>query len=144
VDQETDKIKQHIDAERERLGRNINEIEDRVKDAVDFKTQFRRNTGLFLGGAVAVGFLLSRAMGRSGPRISRLKPVRERNENVMELTSSRLGSHLSRVSETFDNILGGLANVASDKLYSVVGDMVPGLRDRLNVRGTQTGRAVYH
>ena len=53
MDQETDKIKQHIDTEREQLGRNLDEIEYRVKRATDLKGHFDKNTGWILGAAVA-------------------------------------------------------------------------------------------
>ena len=144
--QETDKIKEHIDAERERLGRNIHEIEYRVKDAVDFNSQFKKHTGMFLSGAVAVGFLLGKVMERSRrPRVSRFTSVNEPvGEGVMGSATHKLGAHLSRFSETLDNIIGGLANVASDKLYSAAGDVVPGLRDHLNARRTPSTRPVYH
>ena len=51
--QEADKIKQHIENERESLSHNLDEIEYRFKDATDLKAHFERNTGLILGAAVA-------------------------------------------------------------------------------------------
>jgi hypothetical protein len=146
VVQETDKIKEHIDAERERLTHSIGEIEHRVKNAVDVKEQFKRNTGLFLGGAVAAGFLLGRLSERSRrrPRASRFTSMNEPGEGVIESASHRLGTHLSRFSDAIDNIIGGLANVASERLYSAAGEIVPGLRDHLNVRRTETTRTIYH
>ena len=65
--EETYKIKQHIDREREQLGRNLDEIEYRVKKATDFKTHFDNHTGWILGAAVAGGFLLSLAVRASSP-----------------------------------------------------------------------------
>jgi hypothetical protein len=65
VDQETSRIKRHIDTEREQLGRNLDEIEHRVKSAADLKAHFDKNTGWILGAAVAAGFLLSFAFGKS-------------------------------------------------------------------------------
>jgi len=37
VDDKTNEIKQRIDEEREQLGRNFDEIEDRVRGATDLK-----------------------------------------------------------------------------------------------------------
>ena len=65
MDEETNQIKHHIDTERKQLGRNLQEIEDRVKSATDLKAQFDKNTGLFLGAAVAGGFLVSLAFSPS-------------------------------------------------------------------------------
>ena len=63
--EETDKIKRHIENERESLSHDLDEIEYRFKDATDLKAHFDRNTGWILGAAVAGGFLLSLALGRS-------------------------------------------------------------------------------
>lgn len=65
--EETHKIKQHIADERENLGRNLDEIEYRLKDATDLKAHFDRNTGFILAAAVAGGFLLSLALRKSTP-----------------------------------------------------------------------------
>ena len=54
--EQTDQIKQHIDKERENLGRNLDEIEYRFKDATDLKAHFDRNTVWILGAAIAGGF----------------------------------------------------------------------------------------
>lgn len=65
MDEETNKIKQHIDSEREELGRNLDEIGYRVRSATDLKAHFNKNTGLILGAAVAGGWLLSMAFRKS-------------------------------------------------------------------------------
>jgi hypothetical protein len=55
MDEKVDTIKRHIDAEREELGRNLDEIEYRVKSATDLKAHFDKNTGLILGAAAFAG-----------------------------------------------------------------------------------------
>jgi hypothetical protein len=83
VDEETSTIKQHIDNEREQLGRNLDEIEYRVKKATDLKTHFDRNTGWILGAAVAGGFLLSRVFRKSSAPVGgRESNATERNMNM--------------------------------------------------------------
>lgn len=62
--QESDALKHHIDATREELGSNIQELEVKVKTATDWRHQFCRRPGAFLAGAFAVGLLLSRIGGR--------------------------------------------------------------------------------
>jgi hypothetical protein len=58
VDQETNKIKRHIDTEREQLVRNLDEIEHRMKSVTDLKAHFAKTPAGFWGAAVARGFLL--------------------------------------------------------------------------------------
>jgi hypothetical protein len=141
VDEETSTIKRHIDNEREQLGRNLDELEYRVKSATDLKTHFNRNTGWILGAAVAGGFLLSRVVGRSSTSEAspRWEP-RERTEPNASRITQRLPSHLGRVSETVDNIFEGLVGVVSDKLQSFVADAVPGFREQFDAVERQHGR----
>ena len=133
MDQETDKIKQHIDTEREQLGRNLDEIEYRVKRATDLKGHFDKNTGWILGAAVAGGFLLSLAFGKSStPRSTsnRESDSQPRSANIADQPKNPLGAHFHRLSDTVENIVGGLVGVASDKLHSFVADAVPGFREQ--------------
>jgi hypothetical protein len=131
VVEETDKIKQHIEDERESLSHNLDEIEYRFKDATDLKAHFDRNTGLILGAAVAGGFLLSMALGRSSRSGSSNRPSAFTDRDATIPTRSNLVSpHLNRLSETVDNIVGGLVGVFSDKLRSFVADAAPGFREQ--------------
>jgi hypothetical protein len=130
--EETDKIKQHIDKEREYLGRNLDEIEYRFKDATDLKAHFDRNTGLILGAAVAGGFLLSLTLGRSSRSTStNLESDSEQRRATVPSHSTRFVSdHLNRVSETVNDIVAGLVGVFSVKLHSLVADAIPGFREQ--------------
>jgi hypothetical protein len=130
VDEETIEIRQHIDAEREQLGRNLDEIEDRVKKATDVKHQFDRHTAWILGGAVAGGFLLSRAL-RKSPTFNAMPSLdTDSPERINAKKNQRRSSHVERVYETFDNILEGLIGVAAAKLGSFVADVVPGFQEQ--------------
>jgi len=94
--------------ERENLGRNLEEIEYRVKDATDLKAQFNRNTGWILGAAVAGGFLLSLAVGRSSKsRTIGQSGVTERSVTIPSVSTGFVSTHLNRVSETIDDIFAG-------------------------------------
>jgi hypothetical protein len=135
VVEETDQIKQHIDKEREILGRNLDEIEFRVKDATDVKAIFNRNTGWILGAAVAGGFLLSLSFGKSSATATNTtwkSDARERDIRKAVPSTRAVSTHLNRVSETVDNIFAGLVGVFSDRLQSFVADAVPGFREQYN------------
>jgi hypothetical protein len=141
VDEETSTIKQHIDNEREELGRNLDEIEHRVKKATDLKTHFDRNTAWILGGAVAGGFLLSRVLHKSSgsARGSRWEP--NAPERITSVPIPRSPTHLSRLSETFDNIVEGLVGVVSNKLHSFVAEVVPGFGEEYDAIEQQRERS---
>ncbi len=51
-------IELEIEQARSRLGRNLNELEYRVKREFDWRVQFDRNPWKFLGTAFGVAFLL--------------------------------------------------------------------------------------
>lgn len=131
--EETHKIKQHIADERENLGRNLDEIEYRLKDATDLKAHFDRNTGFILAAAVAGGFLLSLALRKSTPL-----PVTNNRKSISGEDPTRNpgpqshfpSTHLKQVSETVDNIVAGLVGVFSEKLRSLVADAVPGFGEQ--------------
>jgi len=135
VDDKTNEIKQRIDEEREKLGRNFDEIEDRVRGATDLKGFFNRNTGLILGSAVAGGYLLSKALTRqsaSSPTASlaELSGASSLNSGASSLHSARtpgpMSRHTRQISETFDNIVEGLIAVGAGKLVSAITKALPG------------------
>jgi len=132
VAQETDKIKQHIDDEREDLGRKFQEIEYRLKDATDLKAHFDRNTGWILGAAAAGGFILGLAFNNSSqPAAARnWESESEREVTIPSRAQHSVATHLNRVSETVDDIFAGLVGVFANKLQSFVADAVPGFREQ--------------
>jgi ElaB/YqjD/DUF883 family membrane-anchored ribosome-binding protein len=132
VDEETSKIKHHIDSEREQLGRNLDEIEDRVRTATDLRAQFNKNTGWILGAAVAGGFLLSLTLGKSSNAVNggNVSDYGDVSGGSQAQPAHRISPHLQRVSETVDDILAGLVALASEKLQSFVADAVPGFREQ--------------
>ena len=56
--QESDRIKQHIDEARAELGRNLEQLEHRVKDVVDWHAYFDRDPFKMLTAAFGGGLLL--------------------------------------------------------------------------------------
>jgi hypothetical protein len=53
-----DEIKREIEEARERIGVGIDQLEHRVKDAIDWRSQFDRRPWAFLGGAFGIAFLI--------------------------------------------------------------------------------------
>jgi hypothetical protein len=138
--QKPNEIREHIDAERARLGDDLDEIGSRMKDAVDWRTWYRNNTVAMLGAAVAGGFLLSMAIGR--PSSNGRAPSREAEGLLSEESdwrskskregpevSSRISHHMSRLTDILDNTVGAFLGVASNKLQDYVSRTVPGFKE---------------
>jgi hypothetical protein len=53
-----DEIKREIEQTRERISSNLNQLETRVRGALDWKTQFDRRPWAFVGAAFGAAFLL--------------------------------------------------------------------------------------
>ena len=51
MDETAHEIEAHIDRQRERLGSNLKELEDKIDAATDWREHFRERPHLFLGGA---------------------------------------------------------------------------------------------
>ena len=133
MDQETDRIKQHIDNERDRLGEDLQEIENRMKNATDWKAWFAGHSGFMLGTVVAWWFHL--VTGR------RASPLRRTPAEIMSPDSGRekrpflgsigsISSPMHRISETLDNTFEALVGVVSGKFQDFIADTVPGFREQ--------------
>lgn len=57
-----DQIKHHIDAQRGRLSVDINELEARVRETVNWRVQFSRHATAILAAAFGLGALLALMM----------------------------------------------------------------------------------
>jgi hypothetical protein len=64
VGESPDQIEDHIRSTRNELGDNLEELENRIKDATDWRVQFARHPVVFIGGAFAIGILLSIGLQR--------------------------------------------------------------------------------
>ena len=65
MDEKPDQIMNHIEAQRHELGRNLNELETRVRRTTDWRAQFDRNPMLMMGVALGGGLLLGTITGSS-------------------------------------------------------------------------------
>ncbi len=132
--QETDKIKDHIETQRGKLEQDLQEIEHRVTEAIDWREWFHRHPVAILGAAAAGGLALSLLLRRS--------PVASQVDRYAELDSSgsvigaspskelrKTSSQMNRMADTLDNAVAALLGVASNKVRDFVADLVPGFRE---------------
>ena len=70
MDEKPDEIMNHIESQRDQLGRNLNELEARVKRTTDWRAQFDRNPMVAMGVALGGGLLIGSMVG-GGSRYKR-------------------------------------------------------------------------
>jgi hypothetical protein len=145
----SDEIERHIQETRNDLSDNFNELEEKVKTAVDWRAQFEERPGMMLGLAFGGGVLLSALLPslRSRRRSSEDQWEAPANREVPDFSSnSRTESDdkMSRALETWGALKGALVGVAASKLSDFVEDMLPGFKQEFtNARtGKSSGRSV--
>jgi len=125
------RLKAHIEAEEESLKDNFEEIQDRVKDALDWRIWYRNNTALALGGIAAGGLVLSLLIPKSSSIESKFVNAGESDD--AETGPSRresLRSEIpSRMRQVLDNTANAVLGVATDKLRDFMSSAIPGFRE---------------
>lgn len=98
-----DEIEGHIRSTREELRSNLQELEGRVKSAVDWRERFRRNPAVGVGLAVAGGFFLAAVTKRPSPRVA----MPETPETAADYRYGRRG-HVRNVLNNVQSTLIGI------------------------------------
>lgn len=126
MDESPGQIEEHIRSTRRELGSNLQELEDRVKDATDWRVQFGRHPGVFLGAAFGGGILLSAALG-GGRRRERWRP--ESHEAPSRLHSAAPRER-SATTQVWSKLKEGLAAAAGSHLSGLLGELISGFGQR--------------
>jgi len=157
MDEKPDKIVQHIESKRNELGRNLDELQNKVRETTDWRNQFDKHPYILMGAALGGGMLLSSMMGSSSSRSRgdmsgrayRLPPTNSYLNEASSATSaplretssgSRFGSmnregytgsafQRERAWSMFDNIKGALFGLAASKAQEYLNEMLPGFRE---------------
>lgn len=128
----TDQIERQISRTREDLGENFNELEQKVKGAFDWRTQFEERPMTMLAIAFGGGVIAS-ALLPSRPSYRR-RWIEDRREHRR---AERVEDD-SRKSAGADALKGALITLAASRLGGIVGDLLSSYRDELRkVRQTQ-------
>lgn len=140
----SDQIQQHIQQTRLELNENINELQQKVKSTMDWRTQFEEHPlalmGLALGAGVVLSVLLPSHNGRYRSR--RLRS----DSDVSGVDAARYSSAPSRrrysmsrsTQETWDSLKGALAGVATSRLSQYLDRIIPGFKQEFT--RARTGR----
>jgi hypothetical protein len=140
--QKSDQIERHIRETRNELSENFSELEEKVKSAVDWRTQFEERPGTMLALAFGGGVLLSAIF--SSRRSSTRQPSESRWSSEADRDNSRsysrgsYGQASSPTSETWNALKGAIIGAATTKLSGVIEEFLPGFSQEFKTRGGQT------
>lgn len=140
----TDQIERHIQRQRDELEDNFSELERKVRDAFDWRTQFQEHPGAMLGvallGGALVGALLPsrssvtrrvtsrrRSFGESpAPHAAYSVPQAAPASPTWNVYSASTGEVARKTSEVWDNLKNAAIGMAAARLGDVIEEMVPG------------------
>ena len=121
--QEPEDIEREFDYQREALGRNVQELQYRVRSMVNWRDRFAQNpfaaAGLAFAGGVLVSALVARGAGGGMGR-----------QTVYEAPSTRT----RRPNQFLDNMYGALVGVAANYAKEFLSTAVPGFRQEYDRR----------
>jgi hypothetical protein len=120
-------IETDIDRSRERLGSNLRELERRVDAAIDWREHFCARPFVFVGAAFVGGALLG-VVGKqdSRPRVrGAVGEARARSLAPGSIDAQR------QAAELWNSVQGALLGVASTRIKTYLGDLIPGFEEQL-------------
>jgi hypothetical protein len=155
VGQTADQIRDEIDNQRMELGDNLQQLERKVKETVDWRTQFEQKPMLGMGLAFGAGLLLSAMMPGSDDKGNAAHSTttsntaytpyaayagassqggdgqrRETPQPSGYMASSQptkqRSPEMNEITETLDNIKGALLGLGATRLRSFLAEAVPG------------------
>jgi hypothetical protein len=148
----TDQIEQHIQRQRDELEDNFSELERKVRDAFDWRTQFQEHPGAMLGialvGGAVVGALLpsrstvtrrvtSRRRSSSDSLVSQ-PSLAQTDHSVPHAVQAGLAWNAysgassevaQRTSEIWDNLKNAVIGMAAARLGDAIEEVVPGFAE---------------
>ena len=139
--QQPSEIKAHIQAEGESLKENLEEIQNRVKQALDWRVWYRNNTAAALGGAAAGGLLLSLMLPRAHSAQSEFIDMDEDFNLRSEPKEPAQARSRSRSSGSFhhvlDNTMSAIFGVAHDSFQDFMSKALPGFKEHYSQAKTK-------
>ena len=128
----TGQIETRIETQREALQSNLQELENKVKSATDWRQYFQKYTGTMVAAAFGGGILISAITGKKGASSA---------PRAVPLSANRSdqGRQKHEVLETWDTIKSALVGVAATKFKGMLGEVVPGFSEHLAQAESQKG-----
>jgi len=128
----SDQIERHIQETRNDLSDNFNELEEKVRTAIDWRAQFEERPismmALAFGGGILLSALLpSRRSSRRRSSVSNPNSSSDRHTSDLPFKSrNEYNDNASSPLETWDAVKGALVGVATTKLSGFIKDVLPG------------------
>ena len=115
-------IEHEIELRRARMGRNIQDLQHRVAEMKDWRKQFERRPGAFMGLAFGAGVLISLALPNGNSRART-----PRASGGAETRHSSEAMHLAW--QIVDNVKSALVGLAAQRFTQILSEAIPGFRD---------------
>src|ERR1700682_1846005 len=144
--EKSDQIERHIQQTRNELGENINERDDKVKHAVDWRAQCQERPMALMGAAFVGGMLLSALIpGRLRRSSSLSDPWKARSDDRWKSASdssrysnASSNTYQQKASETWENVKEALVGVAATKASDFLEQIIPGFAEHYKRRASRT------
>jgi hypothetical protein len=148
-----DQIERHIQYQRSELEDNISELEEKVKSAFDWRTQFEQRTALMLGAAFVGGAIVAALLPSTSSISSKASSLRHKsidpwtpytNRETAPLEESHPGSSYStgssysggysasKTNETWENLKNAAVGMATTRISQFIEELVPGFSEHYN------------
>ncbi len=134
--EKSDEIIDQIENQRNALGRNLEELETRVKRTTDWKAHFDDNPALMLGIALGGGLLLGALVGGKSESSPGYKLHTNRYSSVDDSGSGLMSSPATSQAkqhavEALDKIKGALIAFGTVKAKEFLSNAMPGIEQHL-------------
>lgn len=127
----TDQIEREIRTTRSNLSENLGELQDRIKGAVDWRTQVSERPGTMLALAFGGGIVLSALL----PKRSRTRnwpAQRDEATNSRAAATAKRASPSTETADTFSALKAALVGAAITKASGYVEELLPGFYDEFS------------
>jgi hypothetical protein len=123
--EEPNQIKRHIDATRDELGENVNELGRRVKKATDWHTYFDKSPMTMLALAFAGGVVASAFVGRQGTHRNGHHPLSQAGDGQFH---PGVKYRKSAAADMFDTVKGAVIGWTANQFKMLLNELLPGFR----------------
>ena len=130
--QAANQIENHIENERQDLGSNLRELEDKVKSVTDWHHQFKNRPLVFLGLAFGGGAVLASMVGRPSGRRHDATYYRNRADGSDGRPRTRRATSpaMEKAYEAWENVQGALVGIAATKVKDYADGIIPGFAEQ--------------
>ena len=127
MDDVVDRIEQQIRIDRRTLGRDIQALEDRAHEAMDWRRHYSDHAGTVMAVAFGSGLLLG-AMSRGGTRATVALP-----RSVLGVVDPS-GRATNQVGELVGDIINAGVGMAGAAAVEVISEWIPGFKQQFDSR----------